>query len=80
MVLQWNPSSYCSQNLHKLPHVVSQAREVGLHTEVLQMHLSQNLPVLLRCCDQKLCGKILQLSCSLSEKKKKNFLIIFCNC
>lgn len=76
MVLLWNPSSDNSQNLHHLPHVVSQAGEVGLHTEVLQMHLGQNIPMLLRFCDQELSAEICQVSCSLSEKRKNNFLII----
>lgn len=57
IVVLWNPSSHYGQNPNQVHHVAPQVGEVGLHAEVLQAHLNQNLLVLLRRFHQELSGE-----------------------
>ena len=56
---------------HQLPHVVSQAGEVGLHAQVLQAHVGQDVAVLSLRADQELGGELPQVPPPLSVWSEK---------
>lgn len=68
ILLQREPCHHRSQHLHQLRHVVSEAREVRLHAEVLQTHVGQDPLVLLGRPNQEPTGERLQVPQTLSGK------------